>query len=214
LDIGCGSDIHSLAAIRMGASRVISFEYDPDSVATTQTVRQTANSPVHWTVMQGSVLDDDFMASLPKADVVYSWGVLHHTGDTWHAMQNAALPLKEDGLFYISLYSSDMCVDPPPQYWLAVKRRYNASGPFTKRLMVWGYFLRFHFIPELMAGRNPMKFVRAYGERGMDHWTVVKDWLGGWPMDFTSLAETQAFCRKKLGLTPAEAGRGGHSAHR
>ena len=201
LDIGCGSGIHSLAALRLGAERVISFDYDRDSVATTERVRAFANSPANWDVMQGSALDVDFMSRLPKADIVYSWGVLHHTGDMWSAVRNAAIPLKPDGVFYIALYSSDNYVDPPPEYWLRLKKKYNLASNFGKRLLEWRYMLRFHFWPEIMARRNPISLVRGYGTRGMTYWTDVKDWLGGWPMDFASLAETQAFCDKELGLT-------------
>jgi hypothetical protein len=164
-------------------------------------VRTFANSPVNWEIMQGSVLDGDYMSRLPKADVVYSWGVLHHTGDMWSAVRNAAIPLKQDGVFYISLYSSDNYVNPPPEYWMRFKKRYNRAGEFGKRILEWRYVTRFIFLPELMARHNPFQLLRNYGSRGMTLWTDVKDWLGGWPMDFASLAETQAFCDKEFGLT-------------
>jgi 2-polyprenyl-3-methyl-5-hydroxy-6-metoxy-1,4-benzoquinol methylase len=201
LDIGCGSGIHSLAALRLGAARVISFDYDRDSVATTERVRKFADSPPNWEVIQGSVLDIDFMARLPKADIVYSWGVLHHTGDMWSAVRNAAIPLKADGVFYISLYSSDNYVNPPPAYWMRLKKRYNLASELGKRLITWQYVARFHLLTELKAGRNPLKLIRTYGSRGMTFWTDVADWLGGWPMDFASLAETQAFCHQQVDLT-------------
>jgi 2-polyprenyl-3-methyl-5-hydroxy-6-metoxy-1,4-benzoquinol methylase len=146
LDIGSGSGIHSLAALRLGAERIISFDYDRDSVATTRKVREHAGSPANWEVMQGSVLDAAFMASLPTADIVYSWGVLHHTGAMWSAVRNAASLLKPDGVFYIALYSSDNYVDPPPSYWMKVKKRYNMSGSVGRRLLEWRYALRFHIL--------------------------------------------------------------------
>src|SRR5205823_13815006 len=40
LDVGCGSGLFSLAAIRLGASRIHSFDFDPQSVACTQTLKR------------------------------------------------------------------------------------------------------------------------------------------------------------------------------
>jgi 16S rRNA G966 N2-methylase RsmD len=200
LDIGCGSGLHSLAAYRMGADRIVSFDYDRDSVATTQKVRDHAGTPANWTVMQGSVLDKAYMEKLPKADIVSSWGVLHHTGDMWTAVRNASIPLKPNSLFYRALYSSDNYVDPPPEYWLKVKRDYNRAGALGKRLMELRYAVRHLIIPELVSGHNPLQVMRKYGSRGMTYWTDVKDWLGGYPMDFASLNETQVFCKDELGL--------------
>lgn len=202
LDIGCGSGLHSLAAYRLGADRVVSFDYDADSVATTEAVRRHAGEPANWSVIQGSVLDRHLMEGLPKADIVYSWGVLHHTGDMWGAVRNAVIPLKPDGVCYLALYSSDVHIDPPPQYWLKTKRAYNESGPIGRRVMEWSYVLRFHMIPALKAGQNFFDVVRKYGDarRGMNFWTDVKDWLGGYPMDFASLKETRTFAQRELGL--------------
>lgn len=201
LDIGCGSGIHSLAALRMGAERVVAFDYDHDSVATARRVHAYAGAPANWEIMQGSVLDEGFMRSLPVADIVYSWGVLHHTGDMWAAVRNAGIPLAENGIFYIALYSSDNYVDPPPAYWMKVKRAYNFAPQWRKSFMEWQYMMRWHFLPEVKAGRNPWTLIRKYGSRGMTYWTDVKDWLGGWPMDFASLDETQKFCVESFGLS-------------
>jgi len=199
LDIGCGSGVHSLAAHRLGAS-VTSFDYDPLSVRTTEQVRRYGGEPENWHVMQGSVLDTAFMREIPPADIVYSWGVLHHTGDMWNAIRNAAIPLKPDGVLYIALYSSEIYVDPPAEYWLEVKRKYNAQGPIGRRLTEWWHVFRFHLMPALKAGRNPLQVIRDYGDRGMTLMTDVRDWLGGYPMDFAGLRETCNFCRNELGL--------------
>lgn len=201
VDIGCGSGIHSLGAWRAGAAKIVGFDYDPDSVATTKRLRALAKDPPQWSVCQGSVLDRAFVDGLERGDVVYSWGVLHHTGEMWRAIENAASTLKDDGLFYIALYSSDAYVDPPPAYWLGLKQRYNRAGALQRRLMEWAYAWRFTIRPELKAGRNPLKVMRNYGEsRGMAYWSDVRDWLGGWPMEFAGLLETVRFCRERLGL--------------
>lgn len=169
-------------------------------MATTHKVWNFAGQPANWHIRQGSVLDEGFLAGLPEADIVYSWGVLHHTGAMWTAMRNACMQLKPDGLFYIALYSSDNYVDPPPHYWLTVKRHYNASGVLGRRWLEWRYAWRFQILPELRAGRNPLALIRQYGTRGMTYWTDVRDWLGGWPMEFASLAETRDFAAQELGL--------------
>lgn len=201
LDIGCGSGLHSLAALRAGAQAIVSFDYDPDSVATTRKLRAFAGEPTNWHIMQGSVLDNAFMEALDPADIVYSWGVLHHTGDMWHAVENAAKPMTPDGVFYIALYSSDAYLDPPPAYWLDVKRRYNLASPLEKRWMEWQYAWRESIYPDLRSLRNPIKLIAGYAaSRGMSFWTDVRDWLGGYPMEFAGNSETKAFCRERMGL--------------
>lgn len=200
IDIGCGSGIHSLAAIRLGAARVLAFDYDVNSVETSRKVRDWANTGADWEIMQGSVLDADFMASLPKFDIVYSWGVLHHTGSMWEAVRNAAIPLKDDGEYYIALYSSDNYVDPPPAFWIKLKRAYNQADALTRKLMEIKYFYWMLMRPEIANGRPFANISESYGKRGMTAWTDVKDWLGGYPMEFASFVETRDFCKKELRL--------------
>ncbi|NMN73823.1 class I SAM-dependent methyltransferase [Rhizobium sp. 57MFTsu3.2] len=200
LDIGSGSGLHSLAAYRLGAKKIVSFDYDPSSVATTEKLRQLAGAPEHWSVMQGSVLESPFMESFEKFDVVYSWGVLHHTGDMWSAIRNAMIPLKEGGVFYTALYSTEMYSNPPSHRWLDIKRRYNSASEIKKRRMEWQYVWDTTFKPALRAGQNPLRIMRNYGERGMTFWTDVKDWLGGYPMDFSGYRETAQFCKSEKNL--------------
>lgn len=201
LDIGCGSGLHSLAALRAGAKRIVSFDYDSDSVRTTQHLRAFAGEPNHWTVQQGSVLDKSFMGTLEPADIVYSWGVLHHTGQMWQAIENAAQTMKPDGVFYIALYTTDVHLDPTPEYWLRIKRTYNNAEAWKKRAMEWHYAWRATILPDLRCGRNPLRTIRNYADsRGMSYWTDVRDWLGGYPMEFAGIEETKTFCRDRLGL--------------
>lgn len=201
LDIGCGSGIHSLAALRLGAEKVVAFDYDDDSVATSLKVREWAGIPQEkWSISQGSVLDRAFVGSLPKCDVVYSWGVLHHTGSMWEAVRNATVPLAPGADFYIALYSSDNYTDPTPEFWIRLKRAYNQANPLTKKLMEMKYVYWMLMRPEIEAGRDPLATVNNYGKRGMTAWTDAKDWLGGFPMEFSSYAETRDFCKREAGL--------------
>jgi 2-polyprenyl-3-methyl-5-hydroxy-6-metoxy-1,4-benzoquinol methylase len=200
LDIGSGSGIHSLAAMKAGADRVTSFDLDPLSVETTTRCREWYGSPETWTVKQGSILDTDFVASLDAHDIVYSWGVLHHTGDMWNAIRNAARPLAPDGIFYIALYTADVYLQRSPEYWLKKKQQYNRAAWLGKRFMEAVYGGRI-CLGHLKAGRNPLKEIRDYKQsRGMSFWTDVRDWLGGWPMDFARISDVRAFAGNELGL--------------
>ena len=79
LDIGCGSGLFSAAAKALGATRVISIDVDPLSVAATEQLREKSPGNSSWQILHGSILVESFAHSLPRADIVYSWGVLHHT---------------------------------------------------------------------------------------------------------------------------------------
>ncbi len=200
LDIGCGSGLHSLAALRSGATSVMSFDYDENAVETTKKVKEMASgNDARWTVEQGSVLDASRMQHLPKFDIVYSWGVLHHTGELWTAMDNAIIPRKPDSVVYLALYSSDQYVEPPTGEWVKIKRAYNERGYFGKRMMEWRHAYGL-FRSGLRCKEWPWEVIRKYNTRGMDFWTDIKDWLGGWPIEFASYAEVEAW-GKRHGLT-------------
>jgi 2-polyprenyl-6-hydroxyphenyl methylase/3-demethylubiquinone-9 3-methyltransferase len=210
LDIGCGSGLHSLAALRAGAASIFSFDYDSSSVSVTELVRKYAGNPVIWKVAQGSILDDDFLQTLAPADIVYSWGVLHHTGNMWKAMDNTVKLMKDDSLLYIALYDYDIQINPPPEFWLDIKKRYNLSSSTGKRRMELWYIWRF-----LLDGKigNIGRFIKRNmdykKERGMALYNDVKDWLGGWPMEFAKRVDVKGWSEKNrlemLGMKTGEA---------
>lgn len=187
LDIGCGSGIHSLAAVNAGAERVHSFDYDPYSVRTTERVKEAkAPNASTWTIEQGSVLDKGYMAGLGLYDIVYSWGVLHHTGDQWAAMRNASECVVPGGLLYIALYSADVHTDPPPEFWLEVKQRYVDASRLARARMVLWYLWRFDLGGDPFRLPVLIRKMREYrNSRGMSYLTDVRDWIGGWPMEFS-----------------------------
>lgn len=195
IDIGSGSGINSAAAYLAGASRILSFDYDQHSVAATTHLRSLHGNPDHWQIVQGSILDADFCATLGKFDIVYSWGVLHHTGDQWTALRNCGLFMGPESRLYIALYAKEAHVNPPPEYWLDIKQRYNRGCGLTKRFMEMQYIWRHIMgrqiarLPELFRMMNHYK-----KSRGMEFMTDVRDWLGGWPMEFSSAGEVTELC--------------------
>jgi 2-polyprenyl-3-methyl-5-hydroxy-6-metoxy-1,4-benzoquinol methylase len=197
LDAGSGSGLSSLSARRLGAL-VHSFDYDPHSCAATQTVReQFFPEDNHWQVEQGSVLDKEFLAKLPLFDIVYSWGVLHHTGEMWQAIDNVCRRVKPGGLFFIAIYN-----DPgsAARHWLKIKRLY-CSGPVGQWLVMAAFFPNefiFPLLRDLLRLRNPLQRYRDYHKRrGMSRFRDWLDWLGGYPYEVAKPEEIFDFLHKR-----------------
>lgn len=200
LDIGSGSGLFSLVARRLGA-KVHSFDYDPQSVAcTTELRRRYFPEDTDWTIQEGSVLDDPFMAGLGTYDVVYSWGVLHHTGQMWHALENAAARVKPGGRFFIAIYNDQ---GGTSNRWRAIKRLYNRSPQpmkFAVVLAVGAYWEGKNALVNLVRLRNPLPFKRWKQQRemrGMSYWHDLVDWVGGYPFEVAKPEEIFRFGRER-----------------
>ncbi len=197
LDIGSGSGLFSLAARRLGAN-VHSFDYDPASVACTQELktRYYAQDDA-WKVEAGSVLDKAFLDSLPKFDIVYSWGVLHHTGQMWEALDNAGRRVKDGGLLFIAIYNDQ---GGASKRWLRVKRSYNRLPALLRPPILWAVFIQSYWRRMLkdFLTFQPFKTFRNYaGLRGMSPWRDLVDWVGGYPFEVAKPEEIFDFYRER-----------------
>jgi SAM-dependent methyltransferase len=194
LDIGCGSGLHSLAALRLGAAEVTAVDIDPVSVATTRRLLSRFAPQAHFTVNALSVFETGRM---PKFDVVYSWGVLHHTGDMDRAIRMAADRVAPGGLLCIALYRRTLLCS----VWRLEKRIYMGSPQWVRRMIEAVYVVAFRFA-FTVAGRDFQDYVNAYRKkRGMDWITDVRDWLGGYP--YESISEADALrLWAELNFTP------------
>jgi 2-polyprenyl-6-hydroxyphenyl methylase/3-demethylubiquinone-9 3-methyltransferase len=186
LDVGSGTGLFSLAARRLGA-RVRSFDYDPQSVACTLELRQRFfPGDDGWTVERGSILDAKFVAGLGRHDVVYAWGVLHHTGAMMAAVENASSLVAPRGKLYLGIYNHQGAIT---RYWTAVKRLYNRNA-WTRYAMIAThapYLFGARFAARAVTGRLGVR-------RGMSMWRDMVDWLGGYPFEAAKPEQIVEFC--------------------
>lgn len=212
LDIGCGSGLFSLAARRLGA-RVHSFDFDPQSVACADELqRRYAAEDDDWKIERGSVLDINYLASLGQFDIVYSWGVLHHTGQMWQAIDNAAGSVAPAGKFFIAIYNDQ---GRSSRNWLRVKQLYNRLPRALRWLVLYPAFIRLWgptTLRDLLRGRPGYTWrnYAAESTRGMSAWHDVVDWVGGLPFEVATPEKIITHC-EQLGfreLRHTDCGRG------
>jgi SAM-dependent methyltransferase len=194
IDIGCGSGVFSAAASRLGA-RVFAFDYDQNSTDTTKEVTSkfgTAKNIVK--IYTDDVLDLSDTSVISDAQLIYSWGVLHHTGDLWRALEVISEHATSGSTFVLAIYNDAGYMS---QKWLKLKKLY--VNAFLLRPLIlfiaWKDFWAKHQIHELRNGRDPFRTWREYSidSRGMSAWYDLIDWAGGYPYEFASVEQISSF---------------------
>ncbi|MGA2515129.1 MAG: class I SAM-dependent methyltransferase [Thermodesulfobacteriota bacterium] len=200
LDIGSGSGLFSLAARKLGA-KVHSFDYDSLCVACTKELkRRYFPDDKNWIIERGDILSWPYLSGLGEYDIVYSWGVLHHTGNMWKALENVVPLVRAGGRLFISIYNDQGLLS---QFWKLIKKTYNHSPKLLKIIMILGVgaFLQTGaaFI-RILRGQNPLPF-KSWADkkksRGMSVWHDLVDWVGGYPFEVAKPEEIFDFYRMR-----------------
>lgn len=216
LDAGCGSGLFSLAARQLGA-RVVSFDLDPQSVACARELQSRfASAGPEWDVRTGSLLDPAFLSGLGEFDIVYSWGVVHHSGAMWEAIDLLQQRVAPGGRLWLAVYNDQGVTS---RVWTWIKRQYNRLPRWLRTpyvLVVGGAWSAWRLgwrcaataaamLARLVTLRDPVGPARRmYGDlcrsqrgRGMRWWTDLVDWIGGWPFEVAKPEEVFAYLRDR-----------------
>jgi 2-polyprenyl-6-hydroxyphenyl methylase/3-demethylubiquinone-9 3-methyltransferase len=191
LDIGFGQGLSLLCAMNAGA-KAVGCDINPKCAEVLETNRgrfpeTTSKIPV----VVGSILDASTVSALRALspdeqgyEIVHSWGVLHHTGNMWVAIENAASLVRPGGALFLALYNRHL-TSPA---WVVIKRCYVASPAWLQRAVVAVLYPVILLAKWLVTQRNPMVM-----DRGMDFYYNVVDWVGGYPYEYASRAEVEHF---------------------
>lgn len=191
LDIGCGSGLFSLAAKNLGA-KVTSFDFDFDAVDCAKILKEKYyKDDPSWKIDRGSVLDRNFLNNLGSFDIIYSWGVLHHTGDMWRAIDNVKLISEKNCLIFISIYNYQKYFS---SFWTLIKKIYNKF--YYLRFFLIFIFSFYLLLPSLLK----MIISGKKLDRGMSLFTDLKDWLGGYPFETATPNQIQDEFKKDFNL--------------
>ncbi len=194
LDVGCGSGLFSLAAVRLGAE-VTSFDYDRQCVDCTLQLKERYAPQSSWAVQLGSILDGSYVTALGTFDIAYSWGVLHHTGTMWRALESVTHLLKPGGRLCLAIYNDQ---GGASRRWRIIKRFYNRSPRPVQLLCVLAVGAFFELrsaLIRLLRRQNPLPFKTwaEERERGMSVWHDLVDWVGGYPFEVAKPEEVFDF---------------------
>jgi SAM-dependent methyltransferase len=193
LDVGCGSGIHALAALRLGADFVHAVDFDPVSVETAKLIISEYWNKDNYKVEAGNILTLS-RRDISNFDIVYSWGVLHHTGDMWTAIERAANFVADGGLFAIAIYRRT----PLCGFWRWEKKLFTRGGPVIRAISI-SVYVTLRFLRDLVRLKNPFRIRSGDRRRGMKWSTDIIDWLGGYPYESASADEIRRFV-EHLGL--------------
>lgn len=190
VDIGCGSGLFSLAALLLGVDRIVSFDIQKESIKALELLIEKFENmlprdyELRWSWFVGDILDEKLITNYAgEFDIVYSWGVLHHTSNMWKAIINASKLVKQDGYLIIAIYNHA----PSSHTWEKIKKFYNNHKLLQPLLgSLYGIYVCLGY----MIRRRTFSL---YRERGMHVFYDAIDWIGGYPYEYACFEEVREF---------------------
>lgn len=200
LDIGCGTGVFSIVAMKLGANRVVGIDINPKCIEVArENSRRFLDADLQPEFKVASALDSEALKKLGRFDIVYAWGSLHHTGNLNIAIRNATERVEHNGKFILAIYNRHFT----SPVWVFIKWLYNVVPGFIKAIMVYAFWLIILVAKSAVTRSNPFKM-----ERGMDFFYDVVDWVGGYPYEYATVQEIKDFVQthgfKALKTIPAK----------
>lgn len=188
LDIGCGSGLHCLAALRFGAKEQRAVAYVPDRAATTQALLERyAPAGTVFRVPQVSVFSLD-PSKLANFDTVHPWGVFDHTGDMGRAICCAESMCAPERRFAFAIYR---CIWM--DWFWRIENRWYAKVTSLAQARAQGIHVGPFRLGLLVTGRSfRMYLANCHSNRGMYFQHDLHDWMGGWPYESVQPSEVDS----------------------
>lgn len=189
LDVGFGQGLISFNAASAGA-KVYSLDISPRCLEALEVTAQFFDPSIRekLDITVGSILSNETVQSLLEKNVdgyhvVHAWGVLHHTGDLKGAFANCVKLLGDQGALIVAIYNRHWS----SPVWKLIKRLYCAAPVVVQKLLI-AVFTPIIFVAKFLVTRkSPMST-----ERGMEFFTDIVDWVGGYPYEYASVEEMRS----------------------
>lgn len=195
IDFGSWSWLMSLCFYLLWAKKIVSVDIDNNSLDCTRFLKEKyANNTEKWEIKKWSVLDEQFIKRLWKFDIVYSWGVIHHTWNMWKWLELIEKLVNDNWLLYLTIYNKYNWF-PSSDSWLKIKKIYVNSPFLIKKVMYYWLILENIFM-RIIRGQNPVKYIKNYyknSNRWMDFFRDIEDWLWWYPYEYATIEEIKNF---------------------
>jgi 2-polyprenyl-6-hydroxyphenyl methylase/3-demethylubiquinone-9 3-methyltransferase len=194
LDVGFGQGLPLLIAKERGAC-VVGNDINPRCrEALAETAGKLHCSTEDIRIVIGSILDLTTVEEIRNVaknsngyDIVHSWGVLHHTGNMYAALDNIMRLVLPGGHLVIALYNRHFT----SPLWRIIKRVYCMSPASMQKLLIAFYYPVILLAKMAVTRRSPFE-----QDRGMEFYHNVVDWVGGYPYEYASCSEITGYCSR------------------